>query len=65
MDDVVEFMELVIVSDIQASESTLDMLALIGRFSSGLALGFNTPEIDKMLHVELKQWPLSSSHNEH
>ena len=46
MDEVVELMELVMASDIHASESTLDMLALMGRFSSGLALGFNTPEIN-------------------
>ena len=36
------------VSDSQVSESTLDMLALDGLFSSGLELGFSTPKTEAM-----------------
>ena len=40
-----EAYELITESDIQDSESMLDMLALFGRRpTSGLAEGFNTPE---------------------
>ena len=41
--DTAHLIELVIVSDIHVSESTIDILALEGHFSSGLELGFRLP----------------------